>query len=293
MAENLQELQASRAGYQAHLTQTIKKATNIATKEDPLTDSDITSLKRIVDQLARKRSILEELDEKIVGMIEDPKELEKEIFQTEDIKEEIDETAAQISNTIEHFLSTKLSPTIATVSTGQLHCDANILLDEGAQWSFITTDLANQLGVMSSQTEEIALSAYGAQTSARRHLPLATVYIITRTGQQIPLQVLVVEEIATPLQIPPRQHINDMPHLKNLTLAHPITAQEDFRISLLIGANHYWDIVEDEVTRGQGPTAVASKLGYLLSGPLPTPSRPSNTFVNLLQSDPPKEQNLI
>ncbi|CAB4010094.1 Hypothetical predicted protein [Paramuricea clavata] len=44
-------------------------------------------------------------------MIEDPKELEKEIFQTEDIKEEIEETAAQISNTIEHFLSTKLSQT--------------------------------------------------------------------------------------------------------------------------------------------------------------------------------------
>jgi hypothetical protein len=113
---------------------------------------------------------------------------------------------------------------------------------------------------------------------------LATVYIITRTGQQIPLQVLVVEEIATPLQIPPRQHINDMPHQKNLTLPHPITAQEDFRISLLIGADHYWDIVEDEVIRGQRPTAAASKLGYLLSGPLPTPSRPANTLVNLLQT---------
>jgi hypothetical protein len=159
-----------------------------------------------------------------------------------------------------------LKTAIANVSTGQLHCDANILLDEGAQRSYITTDLANQLGVMSSQTEEIALSAFGAQISARRHLPLATVYIIIRTGEQIPLQVLVVEEIATPLQIPPRQHINDMSHLKNLTLAHPITAQEDFRISLHIGTDHYWDIVEDEVIRGQGPTAVASKLGYLLSG---------------------------
>ena len=120
------------------------------------------------------------------------------------------------SPTVRHV--SLLKTAIATVSTGQLHCDANILLDEGAQRSFIATDLANQLGVMSSQTEEIAQSAFGAQTSARRHLPLATVYIITRTGQQIPLQVLVVEEIATPFQIPPRQHINDMPHQKNLTL---------------------------------------------------------------------------
>jgi hypothetical protein len=46
MAENLPKRQASQAGYWAHLTQTIKKATNIATKEDPLTDSDITSLNK-------------------------------------------------------------------------------------------------------------------------------------------------------------------------------------------------------------------------------------------------------
>ena len=46
-----------------------------------------------------------------------------------------------------------LKTAIATVSTGQLQCDANILLDEGAQRSFITTDLANQFQVQPSQTE--------------------------------------------------------------------------------------------------------------------------------------------
>ena len=149
---------------------------------------------------------------------------------------------------------------------------------------FLHLIVANQLQVHPSQTEEISLSAFGAQTSARRHLPLATVRIITRSGQQILLQVVIVDEIATPLQIPFRQHINDMPHLKNLTLAHPITAQANFRISLLIGADYYLDIVEDEVFGGQVHTAVASKLGYFISGPLPTPSRSSNTLVNLLQT---------
>lgn len=90
-----------------------------------------------------------------------------------------------------------LKTAIATVmSTVQLHLDANILIDEGAQRSFITTDLANQHGVVPHQTEEIALSAFGAQTSAVRHLPLATVYILTLKRQQILLQVLVVDEIA-------------------------------------------------------------------------------------------------
>ena len=41
-----------------------------------------------------------------------------------------------------------------------------------------------------------------------------------------------------------------------------------FFITLLIGADHYWEIVEDHVIRSNGPTAVGSKLGYLLSGPL-------------------------
>jgi hypothetical protein len=36
---------------------------------------------------------------------------------------------------------------------------------------------------------------------------------------------------------------------------------------MLIGVDHYRDIVGDKVIRGNGPTAVYSKLGYLLSGP--------------------------
>ena len=50
---------------------------------------DIVSLKQIIEQLLQKKSKLQELDEKIVNLIEDLKELEKEIFQTEDIQEEI------------------------------------------------------------------------------------------------------------------------------------------------------------------------------------------------------------
>ena len=34
-----------------------------------------------------------------------------------------------------------------------------------------------------------------------------------------------------------------------------------------MGADHYWDIVGDNIVRGDGPTVVKSKLGYLLSGP--------------------------
>ena len=63
-------------------------------------------------------------------------------------------------------------------------------------------------------------------------------------------------------------------------MAHPITREENFEISLLIGADHYWDFIEDHIIRGNGPTAMQSKLGYLLSGPLPTVQKPlSNTNI--------------
>ncbi|XP_063408858.1 uncharacterized protein LOC134692334 [Mytilus trossulus] len=74
--------------------------------------------------------------------------------------------------------------------------------------------------------------------------------------------------IAVPLQNNIR-HINrGLNYLRGLKLAHLVTQDESFEISLLIGADYYWDLVEDEVIRGNGPTAVRSKLGFLLSGPV-------------------------
>ena len=91
------------------------------------------------------------------------------------------------------------------------------------------------------------------------------------SGQAILLTVLVVPCIATPIQNTVNCDITYLPHLQNVLLAHPLTSDKQFDISLLVGANHYWDIVGDKTIRGDGPTAIESKPGYLLSGPaLPT-----------------------
>ena len=185
-----------------------------------------------------------------------------------------------------HLGQTSLLKTaIATVCTDYICCEANILFDEGAQRSFITRTLANQMGLETKENESIHLSALGGQASAVRHLPLVTLNVVTASGEKIPPRVLVVEKIATPLQIHPQQGVEHLPHLRGLKLAHLITFDENFAVSLLIGADHYWDLVKDHVIRGPGPTAIASKLGYLLSGPMPTSSGTSSTtVVNLLQT---------
>lgn len=62
-------------------------------------------------------------------------------------------------------------------------------------------------------------------------------------------------------------------------------SDENFEILVLISVDHYWDIVNNTVSRGQGPTAVESKLSYLISGPLQTSCvNHTDTVMNLLQT---------
>ena len=58
-------------------------------------------------------------------------------------------------------------------------------------------------------------------------------------------------------------------HSQSLDLAdsHPNNLPSD--IDILIGANHYLDIIGKHQVRGEyGPIALGSKLGYVLSGPM-------------------------
>ena len=121
-------------------------------------------------------------------------------------------------------------------------------------------------------------------------LDVTTVNIVSHTGDMIPLSVLVVPKIAAPLHCITSTKLRELPYLSNLTLAHPIMKEDSqFDISLLIGVHHYWKIVEDYIVRGDGPTAVQSKLGYLLSGPLihsaPSHTATSSTLVSTVSME--------
>ena len=98
---------------------------------------------------------------------------------------------------------------------------------------------------------------------------LALITTVDCTGEMIPLSVLVVPKIAAPLQCITSSKLQNLPYLRDLILAHPIMKRDiQLDIPLLIGVDYYRKIVEDNIVRGDGPTAVQSKLGYLLSGTL-------------------------
>ena len=77
--------------------------------------------------------------------------------------------------------------------------------------------------------------------------------------------------------IPATINIDDYPHLQDLELAENFDSND--AISVLIGSNYYWAIVNAEVIKGEsGPTAINSKFGWRSS---------NRTNSNLIISDLP------
>ena len=59
----------------SYLTKTLNKARDLMEKEEP-TEMDVVSSNSIFEQLTRKKSILQEIDEKNAALLEEPKDLE-------------------------------------------------------------------------------------------------------------------------------------------------------------------------------------------------------------------------
>ena len=180
-----------------------------------------------------------------------------------------------------------LSIAVAKMTSGIYTVDANILFDEGAQRSFVTRDLANKLQLQTSGTEEVQLAAFGSSSKKVSHIDTATVYQLTDSREEIAIDVLIVPTIAVPLGNRQRD-VTSLPYLRGLKLAHLLTREDIFSISLPIGADNYWDIVGNRDIQGDRPMAVQSKIGHLLSGSFPTPTTETATdcIINIITSPP-------
>ena len=183
--------------------------------------------------------------------------------------------------------SVLLKTAIGQVTSGNYTTEANILFDEGVQLSFMTERLANELHVEDNGIETVHLAAFCDYSQRVRIMRTATVHIITDRKERISIDVLITPTIAAPIQNLQRDVLS-LPHLRNLKLAHPMKTDEMFEISLLIGADAYWKLVQNRVVRGDEPTAVQSKLGYFLSGPLPQTHRVQPHALNVITSRPPE-----
>ncbi|VDI16122.1 Hypothetical predicted protein [Mytilus galloprovincialis] len=134
---------------------------------------------------------------------------------------------------------------VAQVISVNNTAEANIHF--GAQQSFITADLATKLNEQKEGFEKLNIISFGNKTSGIRNLDKTTVQLKANNGEIIPIKVLIVPTIASPLQSQSSKITQGLHYLHGLYQAHPVTDAESFELSLLIGADFYWNMVQDKV----------------------------------------------
>lgn len=127
--------------------------------------------------------------------------------------------------------------------------------NEGVQRSFTLQALANQLNITSLDKKHVVISAFGASETSNQTLPVATIFLRPTDGGEIPISILVILRISQPLHNLPFSYAKGLPYLKGIPLTHAVSDNQEFEISMLIGADSYWSVVQETVTPGPGPTA--------------------------------------
>lgn len=96
----------------------------------------------------------------------------------------------------------------------------------------------------------VQLAAFGDVSNSVRQLESTTINVQTDSEEKIPIHALIVPNISVRMQTNMTRNVRNLPYLRSLKLAHPLNAHEQFEMSLVIGADFYWKIVEDKVIRG-------------------------------------------
>ena len=129
-------------------------------------------------------------------------------------------------------------------------------------------------------SESINLNTFGSNKYTRQTCDKVQVNL--RAGDN----VVVIKALSFPTFCSPieaRVDVSEYPHLQGLALADTFSSS-DKEIGILIGADHYHDIVTGEVIKGSlGPIATSSKLGWLLSGTISSCEKRKMSVLKLLQ----------
>jgi len=121
-----------------------------------------------------------------------------------------------------------LKTAIAFVKTDNHRVSANILFDEGAQRTFITQALANQLDSSPHYRENLAISSFGGDTTSKYQVDTFRIILETNDGD-VAISALVVPQIAAPAQNLISFNLHKLPHLQTYKWPTQSTLLRNFR----------------------------------------------------------------
>ena len=169
---------------------------------------------------------------------------------------------------------------------GQRSVNVRLILDNGSNRSYITEKARAYLGLPSIAKENLNISVFGQTQSAPRSCDIVQVNVKNKEGgQPVCISATVVPYICKNLH-PHNEaswYKNNYNCFKDIKLADPkIEGNMHSSVDILVGSDFYWAFVENEIIRSSnGPVALKTKLGWVLSGPVEAPCTSDSTlFVN-------------
>ena len=176
-------------------------------------------------------------------------------------------TAATVSDSGAVFLQTAQTSVVSPQRPDR-KVPVRVMLDGGSQRSYATSSVLTQLDVRRSGQERVVINAFGGEQPSPSTLrDVVELDIQCVDGNRIRVNCIVVPSVCAPVQ---NQHTADVvtayESLQNLSLADNCGGSAS--IDILLGADVYWQIVTGDIVRvDDGPTALDTRLGWVLSGP--------------------------
>ena len=201
------------------------------------------------------------------------------------------ETNANVANVVKlnHSNAVLLQTAHAFVYSTDEKYSANlrILFDSGSMNSFITPRARKMLNLQTTDTKEMTIKVFGGSRVTNK-LDVVNLCVKSKKKDLNIYLSAYVNDVCQPLA---NQEINfakeNYPYLLDLELADFNHNNSSMDIDILIGADYYWQFIENHTIRsdnGAGPVALASKLGFILSGPIMSKLDETSSSANFISS---------
>lgn len=162
-----------------------------------------------------------------------------------------------------------------------------LLLDSGSHRTYISSKLAQRLGLKEEREQTINVITFGSETTKVVKTKSTTLKLKLLDGSYMVLTANIVSKISGNLHrsVLTSDYQKRLSQItRNLRLADTIpTEKEVGALDLLIGSDYYLDIIEAEKIKiSEGLYLVSSKLGWILSGRASSNLQHDSEDINML-----------
>ena len=136
-----------------------------------------------------------------------------------------------------------------------------VILDSGSQWSYVTSQVKDQLNLESDGEQRMSIMTFGSSEGKSRNCERVKVGLNLKNGTTKQFSMFVVPLIFQPLTCQPVDLCKErFEHLAGLELADSSDGSSHMEVNMLVGSDQYWELMT-----GQGLMDLLQSLLSLFS----------------------------